>query len=77
VGFVDDVQSLLINGRGKYNCSSIANVLSTSPDCLTCNATSPNCAPFVLPVIHGNTYRLRIANVASLSSLNFILEVCK
>lgn len=68
-------QSLLIEGRGRYNCSKLAGVLPGSPDCLSCNATNPNCAPHVLPVTPGKTYRLRIASVASLSSLNFILEV--
>lgn len=68
-------QSLLIEGRGRYNCSKLAGVLPGSPDCLSCNATNPKCAPHVLPVTPGKTYRLRIASVASLSSLNFILEV--
>ncbi|GLJ51145.1 hypothetical protein SUGI_1088670 [Cryptomeria japonica] len=33
-----------------------------------------HCSPFVLPVRSGNTYRLRIAGVASLSSLNFLIQ---
>lgn len=68
-------QSLLIEGRGKYNCSLLPESTASPPGCLTCNASSPWCAPHVIPVTPGETYRLRIASVASLSTLNFILEV--
>lgn len=67
------MQSLLIQGRGRYNCSDLP--ASSSPDCLSCNTTNPKCSAHVLPVTPGKTYRLRIGSVASLSSLNFILEV--
>lgn len=70
---VRGMQSLLIQGRGRYNCSELP--ASSSPDRLSCNTTNPNCSPHVLPVTPGKTYRLRISSVASLSSLNFILEV--
>ncbi|KAG0589586.1 hypothetical protein KC19_1G032000 [Ceratodon purpureus] len=72
--FVGEPQSLLIQGRGSYNCSTVAGVPHGSPNCVVCNATNPSCAPHVMPVNPGKTYRLRIASVASLSSLNFILE---
>ncbi|KAG0628617.1 hypothetical protein M758_1G039900 [Ceratodon purpureus] len=72
--FVGEPQSLLIEGRGKYNCSLYPATVPPTPGCLTCNATSPKCAPHVISVTPGKTYRLRIASVASLSSLNFILE---
>ncbi|KAG0619154.1 hypothetical protein M758_4G120900 [Ceratodon purpureus] len=73
---VDGVQSLLIEGRGECNCSLLPEASATpAPGCLTCNATSPKCASHVIPVSPRETYRLRIASVASLSSLNFILEV--
>eukprot|EP01018_Ginkgo_biloba_P037919 Gb_05992 [translate_table: standard] len=64
--FVGEPQSLLIEGRGRYNCS-----LGTSR---ACNATNSQCTPFVLSVKPGKTYRLRIASVASLSALNFLIE---
>eukprot|EP01018_Ginkgo_biloba_P037911 Gb_05999 [translate_table: standard] len=64
--WVGEPQSLLIEGRGRYNCS-----LGTSG---TCNATNTQCGPFVLPVKPGKTYRLRIASVASLSALNFLIQ---
>lgn len=73
--FGGEPQSLLIEGRGRYNCSLLPqNATTAPPGCLVCNSTDPRCAPHVLPVTPGKTYRLRIASVASLSSLNFILE---
>ncbi|KAJ7562285.1 hypothetical protein O6H91_03G062500 [Diphasiastrum complanatum] len=73
--FVGEPQSLLIAGRGRYNCSLVpTSSVVGDGDCLKCNSESPQCQPYVLPVQSGKTYRLRIASVASLSSLNFILE---
>lgn len=37
--------------------------------------TAPECSPYVLSVVPGKTYRLRIASVTSLSALNFEVEV--
>jgi L-ascorbate oxidase len=75
--FVDRtlLQSLLIEGRGKYNCALDPGSNGASPSCLPCNASNPECAYHVIPVEHGKTYRLRIASITSLSSLNFVLEV--
>jgi L-ascorbate oxidase len=72
--FVGEPQSLLIQGRGRYNCSLLPQLVPPTPGSLTCNASSPRCTPHAIPVTPGKTYRLRIASVASLSSLNFILE---
>ncbi|WOL13918.1 hypothetical protein Cni_G22698 [Canna indica] len=65
--WVGEPQSLLINGRGKFNCPAAQPTSS-------CNATNPECSPFVLTVVPGKTYRLRIASVTSLSALNFEIE---
>lgn len=74
--FVGEPQSLLIEGRGAYNCSLVPQgAVAGSGDAVSCNATRPQCAPYVLSVVPGKTYRLRIASAASLSSLNFVLEV--
>ncbi|RWW40489.1 hypothetical protein BHE74_00054098 [Ensete ventricosum] len=62
------LQSLLINGRGKFNCSLAGPTA-------VCNATNPECSPYVLTVVPGKTYRLRIASITSLSALNFEIEV--
>ncbi|XP_021651094.2 L-ascorbate oxidase isoform X1 [Hevea brasiliensis] len=65
--FVGEPQSLLINGKGKYNCS-----LLTTPG--ACNATNPQCSPHVLTVVPGKTYRLRIGSLTALSALSFEIE---
>lgn len=65
--WVGESQSLLIEGRGQYNCSAVSGGKS-------CNATNPQCAPHILPVKSGKTYRLRIASVASLAALNFLVQ---
>lgn len=69
--WVGEPQSLLIQGRGRFNCSSV-NAPASDPG--TCNVTNPDCSPFVLTVIPGKIYRLRIASLTSLSALNFEIE---
>ncbi|KAM0936883.1 putative oxidoreductase [Dioscorea sansibarensis] len=64
--WVNEPDSLLINGRGRFNCSLAQGG--------TCNATNPECAPYVISVVSGRTYRLRIASVSSLSAFNFQIE---
>ncbi|KAH9614679.1 hypothetical protein KSS87_010081 [Heliosperma pusillum] len=64
------VFSLLIQGRGRFDCST----LNTSADPTTCNASSPDCAPFALTVVPGKTYRLRIGSLTALSALSFAIE---
>ncbi|KAK1266785.1 hypothetical protein QJS04_geneDACA000733 [Acorus gramineus] len=65
--WVKEPQSLLINGRGKFNCSMVGTDQ-------VCNTTDPQCSPYVLTVVPGKTYRLRIASISSLSAFNFELE---
>ncbi|XP_028552728.1 L-ascorbate oxidase-like isoform X1 [Dendrobium catenatum] len=65
--WVGEPQSLLINGRGRYNCS-----LAGTTD--VCDMTNTECLPFVLTMVPGKTYRLRIASLASLSALNLEIE---
>ncbi|XAR62294.1 Laccase [Bertholletia excelsa] len=66
--WVGEPQSLLINGRGRFNCST--------PGIQTglCNATNPQCAPYSFTVIPGKTYRLRIGSLTSLAALSFEIE---
>ncbi|KAK4840732.1 hypothetical protein QYF36_016748 [Acer negundo] len=64
--WIGEPQSLLINGRGKYDCSN----LNTN----VCDSTNPECVPYSLTVVPGKTYRLRIASLTSLSSLSFQIE---
>ncbi|KAK1591762.1 hypothetical protein Q3G72_013189 [Acer saccharum] len=64
--WIGEPQSLLINGRGKYDCSN----LNTN----VCDSTNPECVPYSLTVVPGKTYRLRIASLTSLSALSFQIE---
>lgn len=70
-GWVGEPQSLLIQGRGKFNRSKLA---SPTLDPTACNATSSECLPYVLTVIPGKTYRLRISSMTALSALSFQIE---
>lgn len=67
-GWVGEPQSILIQGRGKFNCST------PGTDAGLCNATNPECSPFSLTVVPGKTYRLRIGSLTSLSALSFEIE---
>ncbi|KAK9272855.1 hypothetical protein L1049_003233 [Liquidambar formosana] len=69
--WVGEPQSLLIQGKGKFNCSRLT---SPSLEPGACNATNPECSPYVLTVIPGKTYRLRIGSLTALSALNFEIE---
>ncbi|KAL8133163.1 L-ascorbate oxidase-like [Apium graveolens] len=66
--WVKEPQSLLIQGKGRFNCS-----LPSVGDGV-CNATTSECSPYVLTVVSGKTYRLRIGSLTSLSALSFEIE---
>ncbi|KAF9607819.1 hypothetical protein IFM89_001567 [Coptis chinensis] len=69
--WVGEPQSLLIQGRGSFNCS----ILSTpNLEAGACNMSNPECSPYVITVVPGKTYRLRISSLTSLSALNFEIE---
>ncbi|KAL8129530.1 hypothetical protein V2J09_018685 [Rumex salicifolius] len=70
--WVGEPQSLLIQGRGHYNCSVVQ---APDSDTGVCNNTSLDCTPYVFNVSPGKTYRLRIASLTSLSALSFEIEV--
>ncbi|KAL6502605.1 hypothetical protein OROHE_024258 [Orobanche hederae] len=66
--WVGEPQSILIQGRGKFNCST------TGIESGVCNATSPECVPYALTVVPGKTYRLRVGSLTALSALSFEIE---
>ncbi|KAJ4842477.1 hypothetical protein Tsubulata_001834 [Turnera subulata] len=67
--WIGEAQSLLINGRGQYQCSLAAELSANH-----CNLTgSEQWAPYILPVLPNKTYRLRIASTTSLASLNLAI----
>ncbi|KAF8652092.1 hypothetical protein HU200_063038 [Digitaria exilis] len=65
------LQSLLINGRGQFNCSMAAAHTPGATQCAA--AMNRQCAPVVLPVQPNKTYRLRVASTTSLASLNLVI----
>ncbi|KAH7330846.1 hypothetical protein KP509_20G005200 [Ceratopteris richardii] len=74
--WVGEPQSLLMEGRGKYNCSLVSggDAEEAAGDRPRCDETNKQCKPLVLRVQPGLKYRLRLASVTSLSSLNFQIE---
>ncbi|GMP32751.1 hypothetical protein CsSME_00006370 [Camellia sinensis var. sinensis] len=66
--WVGEPQSLLIQGKGQFDCSTPGIQASL------CNATNPECSPYVLRVIPGKTYRLRIGSLTALAALSFEIE---
>ncbi|KAJ0039702.1 hypothetical protein Pint_26663 [Pistacia integerrima] len=70
--WVEEPQSLLIQGKGKFNCSQLtAPSLNVSS---FCDASKPECSPYVLTVVPGKTFRLRISSLTALSALSFQIE---
>ncbi|KAG9138321.1 hypothetical protein Leryth_001526 [Lithospermum erythrorhizon] len=65
--WVGEPQSILLHGRGRFNCSGIASE--------QCNQTNTECSsPHTLIVVPGKTYRLRIGSLTSLAALSFEIE---
>jgi L-ascorbate oxidase len=66
-----------MEGRGRYDCALVggSDASRAVGDSAQCDASSEQCAPLVLRVKPGTTYRLRLASVASLASLNFQIQV--
>ncbi|XP_039158255.1 L-ascorbate oxidase-like [Eucalyptus grandis] len=69
--WVEEPQSLLIQGKGKFDCSKLA---TPSSDPTACNTTNPECSPYVMTVVPGKTYRLRISSVTVYMYISFILQ---
>ncbi|KAJ8765754.1 hypothetical protein K2173_014876 [Erythroxylum novogranatense] len=67
-GWVGEPQSLLIQGKGRFNCSSPGMTGDV------CNTTNPECSPYAMTVVPGMTYRLRVASLTALSALSFQIE---
>ncbi|CAF2032832.1 unnamed protein product [Brassica napus] len=71
--WVGEPQSLMIQGRGRFNCTN--NLMTPQrSEAEVCNASHADCSRLVLTVIPGKTYRLRIGSLTSLSALSFQIE---
>uniref|UniRef100_A0A0D9WRC3 L-ascorbate oxidase n=1 Tax=Leersia perrieri TaxID=77586 RepID=A0A0D9WRC3_9ORYZ len=68
--WIGEPQSLLINGRGQFNCSLAAAHTPGAKQCAVAGGGNRHCAPVILPVLPNKTYRLRVASTTSLASLN-------
>lgn len=71
--WIGEPQSLLINGRGQFNCSLAAAHTQGATNQCAATAANTQCAPVVLPVQPNKTYRLRVASTTSLASLNLAI----
>lgn len=69
--WIGEPQSLLINGKGQYNCSFAAEFSNGSST--MCQLKNRQCTPHLLYVQPNKTYRLRIASTTALSSLNLAI----
>lgn len=72
--WIGEPQSLLINGRGQFNCSQAWYFNEGGlKECKF--KKEDHCAPTILRVKPNSVYRLRIASTTSLASLNLAVEV--
>ncbi|CAA3007757.1 L-ascorbate oxidase [Olea europaea subsp. europaea] len=72
IRWVGEPQTLLINGRGQYNCSLAARFSNSSVSLCKLRGNE-QFAPQILHVHPNKTYRLRIASSTSLASLNLAI----
>ncbi|KAK9939404.1 hypothetical protein M0R45_016100 [Rubus argutus] len=71
--WIGEPQSLLMNGRGQYNCS-IAAVHYSNSSSMKCSLRGgEQCAPKIFNVLPNKIYRLRIASSTALASLNLAI----
>ncbi|PQQ14066.1 L-ascorbate oxidase-like [Prunus yedoensis var. nudiflora] len=70
--WIGEPQTLLINGRGQYNCSLAAHYSNSSSSQCRLRG-SEQCAPHILHVLPNKIYRLRIASTTALASLNLAI----
>lgn len=70
--WIGEPQTLLINGRGQFNCSLAAHFINSSAT--PCKLSgNEQYAPYILKVHPNKTYRLRIASSTALASLNLAI----
>jgi len=73
--WIGEPQSLLINGRGQFNCSQAAYFNKGGEKDVCTFKENDQCAPQTLRVEPNRVYRLRIASTTALASLNLAVQV--
>ncbi|XP_077216467.1 L-ascorbate oxidase-like isoform X2 [Tasmannia lanceolata] len=68
--WIGEPQSILINGRGQYNCSFAAHFSNGTK---LCEFNNSQCTPNIFHVLPNKTYRLRITSTTALASLNLAI----
>ncbi|XP_038878978.1 L-ascorbate oxidase [Benincasa hispida] len=71
IRWIGEPQTILINGRGQFDCSIAAKYNNNLKQCEL--KGGEQCAPFILHVLPNKTYRIRIASTTALASLNFAI----
>ncbi|KAI3810517.1 hypothetical protein L1987_20133 [Smallanthus sonchifolius] len=72
--WIGEPQSILLNGRGQFNCSLAAAHNSNGSGLPGCKFRgNEQCAPNILHVMPNKTYRLRVASTTALASLNLAI----
>ncbi|CAI9106094.1 OLC1v1005152C1 [Oldenlandia corymbosa var. corymbosa] len=72
--WIGEPETLLINGRGQYNCSLAAHFSNNSSNLPSCQLRGDEqCAPEILHVQPNKTYRLRLSSTTSVVSLNLAI----
>ncbi|WCJ41507.1 L-ascorbate oxidase [Euphorbia peplus] len=71
--WIGEPDSLLLNGRGQYNCSLAAKYMKNTKG--ECNFKGNEvCAPSIMKVQPNKVYRLRIASTTALASIHLAIE---
>ncbi|XP_023531516.1 L-ascorbate oxidase [Cucurbita pepo subsp. pepo] len=71
IRWIGEPQTILLNGRGQFDCSIAAKYDSNLEPCKL--KGSESCAPYIFHVSPKKTYRIRIASTTALAALNFAI----
>ncbi|CAH8271794.1 unnamed protein product [Arabidopsis lyrata] len=72
--WIGEPKSLLINGKGQFNCSQAAHLTKKDDQCTFKGKDEDQCASHTLRVEPNRVYRLRIASTTALASLNLAVQ---
>ncbi|XP_010420960.1 PREDICTED: L-ascorbate oxidase [Camelina sativa] len=72
--WIGEAQSILINGRGQFNCSLAAQFSNSTSLPMCTFKEGDQCAPQKLHVEPNKTYRIRLSSTTALASLNLAVQ---